>query len=107
MTVSAPFSAPDWPPDTGASRNAQPRFAASAASSRAMPADAVVWSTWIAPRAVDWNDPCGPSVTARRSGSSPTQVNTSSAPAAAAAGVSAIRPPFFAAQASAFARVRL
>ena len=54
-----------------------------------------------------WNDPAGPSVTARRSGSSPTQENTISAPAAAAAGVSASRPPCFAAQASAFARVRL
>ena len=58
-----------------------------------MPAEAVVWSTWTAPCAVAWNEPSGPSVTARRSGSSPTQENTSAAPAAASAGVAARRPP--------------
>ena len=42
MTVSLPFSAPAWPPDTGASRQCTPRFSPAAAISRATSADAVV-----------------------------------------------------------------
>ena len=49
MTVSAPFSAPAWPPETGASRNRHPRSLAAASSSLARVADAVVWSTKMAP----------------------------------------------------------
>ena len=49
ITVSWPFSAPAWPPDTGASTNPRPRAAHSAASSRATVAEAVVWSTNVAP----------------------------------------------------------
>ena len=42
MTVSLPFSAPAWPPDTGASRQCTPRFLPAAAISRATSAEAVV-----------------------------------------------------------------
>jgi len=42
MTASTPFSAPACPPETGASRNSNPRSPASAWSSRATTADAVV-----------------------------------------------------------------
>ena len=49
MTVSTPFSAPAWPPETGASMKSKPRFFASAWSSRAISADAVVWSMNTAP----------------------------------------------------------
>ncbi len=42
MIVSLPFSAPAWPPDTGASRKATPRAAAAACMSRATSAEAVV-----------------------------------------------------------------
>src|SRR6266699_2224293 len=107
ITVSCPFSAPAGPPDTGASRNSKPRFFASAASSRATFADAVVWSTKTVPLAILWKAPFDPKVTSRRSGSSPTQEKTMLAPSAALAGVSANRPPCFATQASALARVRL
>src|SRR5882672_1851767 len=107
ITVSWPFSAPACPPDTGASRNSKPRFFASAASSRATFAEAVVWSTKIVPFPIFWKAPFGPSVTSRKSGSSPTQENTISAPSAALAGVSARRPLCFATQASALARLRL
>jgi hypothetical protein len=48
MTVKTPFSAPAWPPDTGASIKPQP-FAAAACSSRATSAEAVVLSMKIAP----------------------------------------------------------
>src|SRR5450756_553032 len=40
ITVSVPFSAPAWPPETGASMKWMPFFAAAANSSRAMLADA-------------------------------------------------------------------
>ena len=43
--LDAPFSAPAWPPETGASRHATPRARPAASISRAIPADAVVWST--------------------------------------------------------------
>jgi hypothetical protein len=49
ITVSRPLTAPAWPPDTGASTKPRPRAAATAASSRATAADAVVWSTKTAP----------------------------------------------------------
>src|SRR6266705_3805615 len=107
MTVSCPFSAPAWPPDTGASRNSKPRFLASTASSRATFAEAVVWSTKTVPLAIFWKAPFGPSVTSRRSGSSPTQENTISASSAAFAGVSAKRPLCLEVHASALARLRL
>ena len=45
ITVSWPFSAPAWPPDTGASRKSKPSAVAAACSSRAISAEAVVWST--------------------------------------------------------------
>ena len=49
MTVSAPLTAPTLPPDTGASMNCRPRSRPATASSRATAAEAVVWSTKIAP----------------------------------------------------------
>jgi hypothetical protein len=42
ITVSTPFSAPAWPPDTGASMNLKPALVAAASSSRATSAEAVV-----------------------------------------------------------------
>src|SRR3546814_15195228 len=45
MTVRVPFSAPAWPPETGASMKAMPRSLPAAASSRATSAEAVVLST--------------------------------------------------------------
>jgi hypothetical protein len=104
MTVSMPFWAPAWPPDTGASMNCQARLrglriefarhagrcrgvvdedgAAAACRRRRHPA-ARVPSPWSAP-----------SVTLRRSSSLPTQQNTMSAALAAAfAGVAALRGP--------------
>ncbi len=42
MTVSTPFSAPAWPPETGASMKPKPACSAAAASSRATSAEAVV-----------------------------------------------------------------
>ena len=49
ITVSCPFSAPACPPDTGASTKPTLRSAQAPASSRASPADAVVWSTSTVP----------------------------------------------------------
>ena len=86
MTVRMPFSAPAWPPETGASTKAAPRSAAAPASSRATAAEAVVWSTKTASRASVSKAPSGPTVTALRSSSLPTQAKTISAPSAAAAG---------------------
>ena len=109
ITVSMPFTAPAWPPDTGASMKPRPFEAASAASSRAMSADAVVWSTKIAPAFMPAKAPemPSPTTTERRSSSLPTQANTMSAPAAAAAGVAADAPPYSATHCAAFAAVRL
>ena len=47
MIVSLPFSAPAWPPETGASRKPTPLPRLAASSSRATSAEAVVWSTRI------------------------------------------------------------
>ena len=49
MTVSVPFSAPAWPPETGASTKCAPALGAPARSSRATSAEAVVWSTRMPP----------------------------------------------------------
>ena len=87
MTVSWPFSAPAWPPETGASRKPTPCAfaAASKLAGDVRRGGGVVdedrAGLHAGKRAV------GPSVTARRSSSLPTQVKTKSAPAAAAAGV--------------------
>src|SRR5262245_25594645 len=61
----------------------------------------------MVPFPIFWNAPFGPNVTSRRSGSSPTQQSTISAPSAAFAGVSAERPLCLATQFSALARLRL
>ena len=87
MTVSMPFCAPAWPPDTGASTNCRPSAAAAAFSSRATLAEAVVWSTKMVPACMPAKAPSAPSVTERRSSSLPTQQNTKSAPATASRGV--------------------
>ena len=107
ITVSAPLIAPRLPPETGASTKASPLPFAVAASSRATSADAVVWSTKIAPAFIPANAPLAPSVTERRSSSLPTQAKTSSAPRAASAGVDALLPPWRATHSAAFAAVRL
>src|SRR4029453_17806975 len=107
MTVSTPFSAPAWPPETGASTKPKPRSFACALSSRAISAEAVVWSTKTAPFFTPWKAPFGPSVTSRRSLSLPTQHMTKSWPSAAALGVAALRPPCCATHFCALAAVRL
>ena len=91
MTVSAPFCAPPWPPDTGASMKCRPSALAAAYNSRATVAEAVVWSTSTAPGFMPASAPSAPSTTLRRSSSLPTQQNTMSAPAAASRGVAAWR----------------
>src|SRR6185312_13990147 len=107
MTVSTPFSAPAWPPETGPSTNLKPAFFAAASSSRATSADAVVWSTKVAPFFMPAKAPSGPMVTARKSLSLPTQHITKSWPSAAALGVAAVLPPNFSAHCFALAAVRL
>ena len=107
MTVNAPFTAPAWPPETGASMKCRPCRVASAASSRATSAEAVVWSTRTAPGFMPAKAPSAPSTTERRSASLPTQQKTMSAPWAASRGVAADCPPNSATQACAFAGVRL
>src|ERR1700760_777942 len=107
MTVSTPFSAPAWPPDTGASTNLKPAFLAAASSSRATSAEAVVWSTKVAPFLTPAKAPSAPRVTARRSLSLPTQHITKSWPSTAAFGVAAVLPPNLSTHCFAFAAVRL
>ena len=107
MTVSWPFSAPAWPPDTGASMKSMPRFLPWAWSSRAMSAEAVVLSKKIVPLPMPAKAPLSPSTTERRSSSLPTQQNTISRPAAASLGVLAAAPLCFWVQASAVEKVRL
>ena len=107
MMLRMPDRAPDCPPETGASRKEKPRAPAAAASSRAISADAVVWSTNTEPAPIAWKAPSGPIVTSRRSSSLPTQEKMKSAPSAAAAGVGAAVPPYSATQAVALAGVRL
>src|SRR5665213_1383801 len=107
MMVSLPLTAPAWPPDTGASRNSKPRSLAIPANSRAMVADAVVWSTNRPPLFIAAKAPSCPNVTSRRAPSRPTQANTISAPCAASAGVVAALPLYSFAQACALAAVRL
>ncbi len=89
ITVSRPFCAPAWPPDTGASTKLSPRFLAAVYNSRATLAEAVVWSTNTAPGAMPAKAPSAPKVTLRRSSSLPTQQKTSSACCAARRGVRA------------------
>ena len=107
ITVSTPFSAPACPPDTGASMNLKPALVAAASSSRATSAEAVVWSTKIAPFFMPAKAPSAPIVTARRSLSLPTQHITKSWPSAAAFGVAAVLPPNLSAHSLALAPVRL
>jgi hypothetical protein len=107
ITVSLPFSAPAWPPETGASMKSTPFSFAIANTLRATSAEAVVWSTRMAPFFMPASTPSLPVVTARTSSSLPTIVMTKSASFAAAAGVGADLPPCFFAHSSALAPVRL
>ena len=74
--------------------NARPSALPAAASWRATSAEAVVWSTKIAPDFMPAKAPCSPSTTERRSLSLPTQQKTMSAPAAASFGVGALAWPY-------------
>ena len=107
MTASWPFWAPACPPETGASMNPTPRSSAAVRMSRATAAEAVVWSTSVAPAAIPARAPSSPNTTDRRSSSLPTHTMTRSTPAAASRGVAAEDPPCSATQASARALVRL
>jgi hypothetical protein len=60
MMPSWPFCAPAWPPDTGASMKPIPFSFALAWTSRATTADAVVWSTRIAPFFMPASAPLSP-----------------------------------------------
>ena len=75
MIASWPFSAPAWPPETGASRKNAAARRRAAAISRASLAEAVVWSTTIAPAASAGS---ASATTWRTSSSLPTQSATSS-----------------------------
>src|SRR6185437_10393641 len=70
-------------------------------------AEAVVWSTKVAPFFRPAKAPSAPIVTARRSLSLPTQHITKSWPSAAAFGVGAVRPPNLSAHSFALDAVRL
>ncbi len=107
MMVSWPFSAPAWPPETGASTKPMPASLAMALSSRATLALAVVWSTKTVPFAMPAKAPSSPSATERRSSSLPTQAMTNSAPSAASRGVGAEVPPCSSTHFPAFSDVRL
>jgi len=107
ITVSTPFSAPDWPPETGASTNATPCTAHEVAMSVASSALVVVWSTTTSPSRAPSRTPPSPRITWRTSSSLPTQRNTTSLTAATSAGVGAALPPWAATHSSAFAEVRL
>src|SRR5207244_7809813 len=87
--------------------NLKPALVAAASSSRATSAEAVVWSTKVAPCFMPAKAPSGPIVTARRSLSLPTQHITKSWPSAAAFGVAAVLPPNFSAHCFDLAAVRL
>ena len=107
MTVSAPLTAPAWPPETGASMKCRPRPRASAYSSRATRAEAVVSSNTMASLSRPAKAPSAPSMTLRRSSSLPTHEKTICASAAASRGVRAARPPNSSTHWSAFLAVRL
>ena len=87
--------------------NLKPALVAAASSSRATSAEAVVWSTKVAPFFMPANAPSAPIATARRSLSLPTQHITKSWPSAAAFGVAAVLPPNLSAHSFALAAVRL
>ena len=88
MIDNWPFSAPAWPPDTGASRKWQSRLATRSAISRARLADVVVWSMRIVPRP---RLSSMPSTTSRTSASAPTHKAMTCAPLAASASDAAAR----------------
>ena len=60
ITVRTPFSAPAWPPETGASMNLKPLALAASASSRASSAEAVVLSISMAPGFMPAKAPSSP-----------------------------------------------
>jgi hypothetical protein len=107
ITVNTPFSAPAWPPETGASMKCRPLALQAASSSRATSAEAVVLSMRVAPGFMPSSTPSLAVVTERKSSSLPTQVKTKSASFAASAGVRNAVPPNSAAHFSALAKVRL
>ena len=94
MMVSAAFMAPSDPPETGASRNATPPAASSAAISRVASGLMVDMSTTSAPGSAPWITPVGPRSTARTSGVSLTMVMMISAPWAASRGEPAATAPW-------------
>ena len=110
ITVSAAFSAPTTPPDTGASMKAMPCSASRAAMRREVAESPDVQSTRTDPRAIVASSPVGPSSSDSTSRETGKQVITTSRPAAASAGVCATRAVRSAANActnaSAFAAVR-
>ena len=107
MMVRRRFSAPAWPPETGASMKPRPRLLAFSDSSLATLAEVVVWSTKTAPDFIPAKLPLSPKVTARKSSSLPTQEKIKSAPAVAARGVEAALALKFLEKRSAFTAVRL
>jgi hypothetical protein len=107
MMPSCPFWAPAWPPDTGASMKPMPRFFASSYSSLARVAEAVVWSTRIAPFFMPASAALSPYTTERTSSSLPTHIMTKSQSFAASRGDGACLPPYSLAHCCALAAVRL
>src|SRR3990172_7958332 len=93
MKTSAPFSAPQVPPVTGASRNLTPRSAQAAATRRASTGDTVLESTSTLPRRRSPTAPCSPHRICSSAGGSLTMVMSTSAAAAASRGEAAASAP--------------
>ena len=94
ITVSTPFSAPAWPPETGASTKAKPLPRPPRRRVRArLRRRPSCCRRRRRPCAMPAKAPSGPSVTERRSSSLPTQENTKSWPLGGLRGRPARPPP--------------
>ena len=106
ITVSVPFSAPIFPPLTGASMKSMPRSASSAASRRDVAGSPEVQSTSTEPLASPPSSPSGAWTSASTSRELGTHVTTTSAARAASAGVAATAAVVSAAKARALSALR-
>src|SRR3954471_21451927 len=95
MMASVAFFAPTSPPLTGASISVAPFSLSCFANSRVALGEIVEWSTTIVPRFTASMIPRSPRITCSTSGVSGTQMKTTSAFAAAAAGLSTHVAPRF------------
>ena len=93
MKTSSPFSAPQVPPVTGASRKSMPRSAHRAASRRASSGETVLESMNRLPRFSASSAPCAPNITSSSAGGSLTMVISTSTCAASSRGFAASFAP--------------